>query len=58
MYELRQASGPVTLDLCNNETSFDSQIRVYKKNTRRTVIASPAMTTSAASRARSLSLPM
>jgi hypothetical protein len=35
MYELRQASGEVTLDLCNEEmgeTSFDSQIRVYKKN--------------------------
>ena len=30
-YELKRASGLVTLDLCS-ETSFDSQIRVYKKN--------------------------
>jgi hypothetical protein len=32
MYKLRRASGRVTLDLCHNETSFDSQIRVYTKS--------------------------
>ena len=32
MYRLSRASGLVTLDLCNNETSFDSQIGVYTKS--------------------------
>ena len=31
MYRLSRASGLVTLDLCNNETLFDSQIGVYTK---------------------------